>query len=135
MVGGDEPRGGRSVTADGNPRVDLLLRRLVLLAGDVRDLLAAGDWESALPIQEEFDEAFATLQRHIDRGQLLGGEHANDLARLAHVHAENQQLAAELHRSAGAELASLTTVRRISRAYSPLGANHQPSPRYIDGSA
>ncbi len=123
------------MSATDAPRVDLLLRRLVLLAGDVRDLLATGDWESALPVQEEFDEAFATLQRHVDQGSVLGGQHAGELAQLAQVHAENQQLATELHRSVGVELASLTKVRQISRAYSPLGANHQPSPRYVDGSA
>lgn len=117
------------------PRIDFLLRRLVLLAGDVRDLLAAGDWEGALPVQEEFDEAFATLQRSVERGHGPGPEHANDLARLAHVHAENERLATDLHRSAGVELASLSKVHRISRAYSPLGANHMPSPRYVDGSA
>ncbi|MCB0878095.1 MAG: hypothetical protein KDC46_03855 [Thermoleophilia bacterium] len=120
---------------DDTPRLDLLLRRLVLLAGDVRDLLAAGDWEGAIPVQEEFDEAFAVLQRNIDRGSLLGGEHVNELTRLAHVHAENQQLAAQLQRSASEQLQSLTKVRKVGKAYSPLGMNHQPAPRYIDGSA
>ena len=49
------------MTATDDLRVDFLLRRLVLLAGDTRDLLASGDWEAALPVQEEFDEAFASL--------------------------------------------------------------------------
>jgi hypothetical protein len=117
------------------PRLDFLLRRLVLLAGDVHDLLAIGDWESALPAQEEFDEAFATLQQQVDRGLVLGPEHTNDLTRLAHVHADNERLAADLHAAAGVELTSLSNVRRISTAYSPLGMNHRPAPRYIDGSA
>jgi hypothetical protein len=117
------------------PRLDFLLRRLVLLAGDVRDHLAAGDWESAMPAQEEFDEGFATLQRQVELGRGFGPEHANDVARLVHVHAENQRLTAELHSNAGTELSQLSNVRRISTAYSPLGANHRPSPRYIDGSA
>jgi hypothetical protein len=117
------------------PRLDFLLRRLVLLAGDVRDLLAAGDWEAALPVQEELDEGFATLQSLVDQGTSFGPEHVNDLNRLAQVHRENERLALELQRSVGAELQSLTTVRRIGKAYSPLGMNHQPSPRYVDGSA
>ncbi len=116
-------------------RVDFLLRRLVLLAGDVRDLLASGDWEGALPVQEEFDEAFATLHHLASRGELDVATHANELTRLQHVHAENTRLAEELHRSAGQQLRDATNVHRINKAYSPLGANHRPSPRYIDGSA
>lgn len=117
------------------PRLDFLLRRLVLLAGDVRDLLATGDWEGALPLQEQFDEAFATLHRLVETGHAFGPEHTNELTQLQHVHAENQRLAAELMRSAGATLDQVSNVRRINQAYSPLGANHRPSPRYIDGSA
>jgi hypothetical protein len=117
------------------PRLDFLLRRLVLLAGEVRDLLATGEWEQALPVQEEFDEAFASLHRLVETGHPFGVEHANDLARLRHVHSENERLAADLHRSAGVEVRSLSNVRRISTAYSPLGMNHRPSPRYVDGSA
>ena len=117
------------------PRLDLLLRRLVVLAGEVRDLLATGDWEGALPLQEEYDESFAKLQRLVETGHVFGAEHANDLARLRHVHAENDKLAADLHRSANIEISNLSNVRRISSAYSPLGQNHRPSPRYIDGSA
>lgn len=120
---------------EGETRVDFLLRRLVLLAGDVRDLLASGDWEGALPVQEEFDEAFATLTLLAERGQLDTALHANDLARLQHVHSENTRLATELHQSAGAQLRETTKVHRIGLAYSPLGANHRPSARYIDGSA
>lgn len=123
------------MSPSGEVRVDFLLRRLVLLAGDVRDLLASGDWEGALPVQEEFDEGFAALQQHAERSGGFGPQHAGDLARLAHVHGENQRLAAELHRSAGADLRALGNVHRINRAYSPLGQNHRPSPRYVDGSA
>lgn len=125
------------MTRSGDPamRVDFLIRRLVLLAGDVRDLLAAGDWEGALPVQEEFDESFAALHSISERGQLDTALHANDLARLQHVHGENIRLAAELHATAGQQLREVTKVHRIGRAYSPLGANHRPSPRYIDGSA
>lgn len=123
------------MSTSGEVRVEFLLRRLVLLAGDVRDLLATGDWEGALPAQEEFDEGFAQLQQHAARAGGFGPEHAADLTRLAHVHAENERLATALHRSAGVELRSLDNVHRINRAYSPLGQNHRPSPRYIDGSA
>jgi hypothetical protein len=115
--------------------MDFLLRRLVLLAGEVRDLLASGDWEGALPVQDEFDEAFATLHRLVETGHQFGAEHVNDLTQLQHVHAENQRLAIELQRTAGAQIQSTSNVRRISSAYSPLGMNHRPSPRYVDGSA
>ena len=117
------------------PRLDFLLRRLVLLAGEVRDLLAQGDWEGALPMQEEFDESFASLQRLAETGHHFGPEHVNDLAQLRHVHAENERLARDLHRSAGSEIDRVAKVRRINAAYSPLGSNHRPSPRYVDGSA
>ena len=117
------------------PRLDFLQRRLVLLAGEVRDVLATGDWEAALPLQEEFDESFASLQRLVETGHMFGAEHANDLAQLRHVHAENERLAAELHRAAGLELGKVSNVRRINAAYSPLGASHHRAPRYIDGSA
>lgn len=121
--------------SNSTPRLDLLLRRLILLAGEVRDDLARGDWEGAIPAQEEFDESFARLQRLVETGHVFAPDHANDLARLRHVHAENERLAWELHRSAGAELGNLTKVRRINASYSPLGPNHRPSPRYVDGTA
>lgn len=117
------------------PRLDFLLRRLILLAGEVRDELATGDWEAALPLQEAFDEAFASLQRLVETGHAFGPEHANDLARLRHVHAENERLAFELRRTAGVQLEQVSNVRRINAAYSPLGSNYRPSPRYVDGSA
>jgi hypothetical protein len=124
-----------SPAASPSPRLDFLLRRLVLLAGEVRDSLATGDWEAALPMQEEFDESFATQQRLVDTGHQFGPEHANDLAQLRHVHAENERLTLELHRAAGVELGNVSNVRRINAAYSPLGATHNRAPRYIDGSA
>lgn len=118
------------------PRVDFLLRRLILLAGDVRDLLATGDWESALPAQDEFDAAFASLQLAVERRQVVfGPEHYNDLARLTHVHQENEHLARELQSLAGSRRSEASNVKKLNRVYSPLGKNHQPSARYIDGSA
>ena len=123
------------MSAAPTPRLDFLLRRLVLLAGEVRDLLAAGDWEGALPFQDEFNEGFAQLQRLIETGHSFEPQHMNDLARLRHVHTENEQLASELHRSAGAKIEQLGTVRRISAAYAPLGGSHRQHARYIDGSA
>lgn len=116
-------------------RIDLLLRRLVSLGGEVRDLLAAGDWEGALPIQDEFDESFAAMQMLVERGVQFTPEHATDLAQLQRVHGENERLTIDLHRSAGFEIGNLSTVRKVGNAYSPLGQNHRPSPRYVDGSA
>lgn len=119
----------------GSSQPGFLLRRLVALAGEVRDQLAGEDWDALVSAQDAFDEAFAALQRLTETGHALGPEHANDLARLRHVHAENQRLAQELQRTAGVELEHVSNVRRINAAYSPLGAGHRPSPRYIDGSA
>ena len=45
---------------------------------------------------------------------------------------DNARLAEELKRSAGVELGRVTNVHRINSAYSPLGMNHRPSPRYVD---
>lgn len=121
--------------SDATPRLDFLLRRLVLLAGEVRDVLVTGDWEGALPLQEEFDEAFGMLYRLVETGHVFGPEHSNELAQLRHVHSENQRLATDLQRSAGVKVEQVSNVRRINAAYSPLGSNHRPSPRYVDGSA
>lgn len=123
------------MTATPQPRIDLLLRRLVLLAGEVHDHLARGDWETALPAQDEFDEAFAQLHTLTRGGAMLEPRHVNELLRLHHVHGDNERLARELHRAAGVELNNLSTLRKVNSAYAPLGANHRPSPRYVDGSA
>ena len=117
------------------PRLDFLLKRLTLLAGDVRDHLAAGDWEQAAPLQEQYDESFAALTRLVETGHAFTATHTNELARLRHVHEENLRLTSELLASAGRELSNIRRMRVMGRSYSPLGANHRPSPRYIDGSA
>jgi hypothetical protein len=121
--------------AAATPRMELLVRRLVLLAGDVHDLLACGDWSAALPVQEEFDESFAALQQHVERGAVLDRSLLGDLQRLATLNVENQQLAADLQSSASERVRSISSVRTVARAYAPLGANHRPTPRYVDGSA
>ncbi len=120
---------------DAQPRLELLVRRLVLLAGDVHDLLARGDWEAALPVQDEYSETFATLQTHVEHGAALSGELLESLQRLASIHAENELLAAQLHASAGGQRQSISSVRTVARAYAPLGSNHRPVPRFVDGSA
>jgi len=117
------------------PRLDLLLRRLILLAGEVHDVLATGDWEAAVPAQDEFDGAFAQLQRLVETGHAFGPQHANELARLRHVHAENERLAASLHASAKGKVEALDTARRVNTAYAPLGDRPATAARYIDGSA
>lgn len=116
------------------PRIDFLLRRLILLAGEVRDQLALGDWEHATAAREEYDEAFAAFQARVDGGDALTLRHASDVAQLRRVHLENQLLAEQLRRKVGAELEDVARVRRIA-GYAPLGSNHKPAPRYIDGSA
>lgn len=109
------------------------LRQLIRLAGDERDLLAAGDWETALPVREEFDEQFAQLQSHIRR-EPLGPEHSNLLAQLTHLHRGNIDLALGLQREAGAQLKSTSNISKLG-GYAPLGSDHRPSPRYLDHSA
>lgn len=113
---------------------DLLLRRVMSRAGDLRDVLATGDWEQAAELQERFDEELAALQSLVERGHAFEPRHAGDLARLVHVHAENERLAAQLRATAGTELTNLSNVRRMG-GYAPLGANHRPGSHYIDGSA
>lgn len=117
------------------PDLGMLLRRLLVLAGNVRDQLSERDWEAAIEAQETFDESFAMLVRMRETGHEFTGAHANDLAQLQHVHAENLVLAQDLKRTAGIELGHVSKVQRINSAYSPLGQNHRPSPRYVDGSA
>lgn len=121
--------------SDVSRRFEELLQRLVQLAGDAHDELAKGSWETAAPLQDAFDESFAALQALTARGDRLGREHLVLLQRLASIHADNARLASELRSSASTELDSVRRVRRVNAAYSPLGANHRPSPRYVDGAA
>jgi len=116
------------------PRLDFLLRRLILLAGDVRDTLATGDWEAARVTQDEYDVAFAAMHSLVDAGTTFQPELRNDLARLRAVHDENQLFIAELRASAGRERGQVSNVRKLS-AYAPLGTNHQHAPQFLDGSA
>ncbi|MCW2960160.1 MAG: hypothetical protein JWM90_547 [Thermoleophilia bacterium] len=118
-----------------SPRITFLLRRLVATASDLQAALSANDWDTAQPIQDSFDEHFQQLQRLVD-GDSVGFEqsHSSDLARLRHLHDDNERLAREMQAAAGIELRRLNTVTRIG-GYAPLGANHQPAPRYIDGAA
>lgn len=117
------------------PRLDRLLGRLVLLAGDVRDLLSTGNVDAAVPVQEEFDEAFAQLQRLVETGHAFDRRHEAVLSQLRDVHRENERLTRALRDAAGEQLGTVTRVKRVSSAYAPLGSNHLPSPRFIDGAA
>jgi len=112
---------------------DLLLRRVMTLAGELRDHLATGEWELVAELQERFDEEFAALHALVERGHAFQPRHANDLAQLVHVHAENERLARELQASAGLQLCRVSNIRKIG-GYAPLGASHRPSSRFIDGS-
>jgi hypothetical protein len=122
------------MSAESSP-LDLPLKRLIQLAGDAHDLLAVGNWEAALPLQEEFDEAFAMLQHLIDSdGIALQPRHADSIARLMYLNTENERLARDMHTMSGIELRRLSEVGKL-RGYAPLGASHQPVPRYLDNSA
>lgn len=119
----------------GTPRMDFLLRRLMLLAGELRDALSGADWEACAPVQAEYDEAFAAFRALVDAGNELPHELAGDLKRLAQVHDENVRLALQLRDTASSELDRLTTISRIG-AYAPLGANEPGiSSRFVDGAA
>jgi len=112
---------------------EFLLRRLIAVAGDEHDLLLAGDWEAAIPLQEEFDETFAQMQAAVKRTP-LGTRATNDLTRLRHLHGENMALLEALRDTAGEELAEIGKVRHLKR-YAPLGTDQRPTPQYFDGSA
>ena len=121
------------MSAEEDVRLDLVLRRLVQLAGDARDLLATGDWEAALPIQEQFDEQFAALQA-LSSTHPFQPRHAADLGRLQQVHAENLRLARGLSAEARRQLGEVAKVRRIGE-YAPVSPAAAREPRYVDGSA
>ena len=123
------------MSGSGAPRMEFLLRRLMLLAGELRDALAAGDWEHAAPMHDEYDEAFAAFRHLIDRGHAISPSLTNDLTRLARVHEENELLARQLRDEAGMERGKVRTISRIG-AYAPLGSNEPGiASRYVDGSA
>lgn len=122
-------------SATPTPRMEFLLRRLMLLAGELRDTLAAGDWESAEPFHAEYEEAFATFRHLVDAGHPISHSLTNDIARLARVHDENEQLARDLRDEAGRGRGTVRTISRIG-AYAPLGTNEPGiASRYVDGSA
>lgn len=124
-----------TIDSSAAPRMEFLLRRLMLLAGELRDSLAAGDWEQAAPLHDEYDEAFATFRHMVDAGQTISPSLTNDLTRLARVHEENEQLARGLRDQAGTERGKVRTISRIG-AYAPLGGNEPGiASRYVDGSA
>ena len=110
-----------------------LLRRLIDLATRERASLGAGEWEAAVELRAEYDQAFSALERSTGSTTLPAGCQ-NDLVRLTRLHAENVQLAMDLRQSAGSALAELTKVSQLG-GYAPLGPGHQPVPRYLDHSA
>jgi hypothetical protein len=124
-----------STPQGGTPRLDMLLSRLVLLGGDVHDLLATGDWEGAQLHQASYDEAFAQLQRLIETGHVFEPRHEQVLGQLRSVHQANEQLMRDLAQHAQSQLSTVKAAQHVRQAYSPLGARHRPSPRYIDGAA
>lgn len=110
-----------------------LMRRLIELAGQERDLLVAGSWEQALPVREQFDEHFAQLQAAAAHAPLPASLR-NDLIRLHQLQGENMQLSEQLKATAGKELGEIAKVRQLN-GYAPLGPGHKPVPRYLDESA
>ena len=116
-------------------RMELLVRRLILLAGEVRDQLASADWEAATEMQAEYDEAFAMFRHLVDGGAQIRPELMPEVERLAAVHAENEQLTVQLRDTAGAERGKVRTLRRMS-AYAPITTNEPGfASRFVDGSA
>ncbi|MCW2955586.1 MAG: hypothetical protein JWO69_455 [Thermoleophilia bacterium] len=118
-----------------SPRIDFLLARLVEHAMDLQQALGAKDWDAAEPIQDDFDANFEQLQRMVECDSVsFQPRHTNELSRLRELHAENERLLHALKLETGTELQRTVTVGRIG-AYAPLGANHQPRPRYVDDAA
>jgi hypothetical protein len=116
-------------------RMELLVRRLILLAGEVRDQLAAAEWECASEMQAEYDEAFAMFRHLVDGGAALAPALMRDVQRLAEVHAENEQLTIQLRDTAGTERGKVRTLSRMA-AYAPLTRNEPGfQSRFVDGSA
>lgn len=115
--------------------IDATLHQLVDLAGTLHDELAAGEWEAAVAGQEEYDAAFARFLAQADQGEQVSRELHPLLTSLQAMHDENLGLARELQASARAHLSSVSATRKVGKAYSPLGANHRPTPRFIDGAA
>lgn len=116
-------------------RMELLVRRLILLAGEVRDQLASAEWETAAEMQSEYDEAFAMFRHLVDSGVSVPPNLAPEIARLAAVHAENEQLTLQLRDSAGTERGNVRTLSRMA-AYAPMTSNEPGfASRFVDGSA
>ena len=131
----DEPHRERSSVTPDVVRMELLVRRLILLAGEVRDQLASAEWEAAAEMQAEYDEAFAMFRHLVDSGAQLQPSLMADVERLAIVHGENEMLTRQLRDTAGAERGKVRTLSRMA-AYAPLTMNEPGiGSRYVDGSA
>lgn len=117
------------------PRLDQLLGRLVLLAGDVRDLLASANLDGAAPAQDEFDIAFAQLQRLVETGHTFEPRHEHLLAQLRDVHHENERLTRQVRDAIRRDIRSVDTTARVNLAYAPLGTTVDATIRRIDGAA
>lgn len=117
------------------PRIEFLLPGLVRLACEERDLLAAGDWESALVVREQFDESFSILQHVIDRSRAnIGPTQVAELHRIHKVNGENLAIYTELRRTSGVELGHLSKVTQLG-GYAPVNPGSDRAPRYLDQSA
>lgn len=115
------------------PSRTFLLRQLIGVAEREGELLAAGEWEQALELHEQFDRHLAQLQVVV-AGAPFTARHRGDLTRLDQLHRANQTAMQELQGTARAGVAETSSARQLS-SYAPLGRDHEPAPRYLDQSA
>lgn len=116
-------------------QIEHSVKRLILLAGELRDYLALSDWEQAAGAQDEYDQAFASFKHMIDNGIEIPTVLLSDVEALATIHNENIQLAKQLSVAASHELRKLNTMSRIG-SYAPLGSNDPGvASRFVDGAA
>lgn len=110
-----------------------LVQHLLELAALEHDALTASDPEAAQELRTRYDEAFLKLQQAVAHEPLTRRDQPA-LQRLVELHGANQQLTQQLRDETARTLSELGEMRRFA-AYSPLGADHKPTPRYLDASA
>lgn len=108
-----------------------LLAILLELALQQRALLEQESWEGAIAVRAAYDTAFEQLR---GQGRSLTLDHRAQLRMLEDLHEINLALAEALMRKAGSALGEIADAAQLL-GYSPVGADHIPTPRYLDESA
>ena len=100
VVRGDEPRAWRASRSElGRPSRSAAAPSDRASPATCATSLATGDWEAGRrSCRSASTRSSRSLQSLVERGHSFEPRHANDLARLMHVHAENERLAARAAR-------------------------------------